>query len=262
MTDGDLLPGVVGVARAAGTRLLQVYAPDARPAGRQDMFVAGTRNEELADGGTLRAALARVRPQAGWVEDDEETKPLGDGEWWAVDAVEGNVNHVHGMPEWCVSITLLRDQAPVLAVVYQPADDLLYTAVRGAGARRNGTTLRASRKTDMNAAITITGQAEADQRDTYRRIGDSMTAMLSHALMVKASVPSTFPMLQVATGQADVFWQYEPVLPGIAAGILLVTEAGGVATRVDGSPWRPGAPDILVAAPGLAEAAVKVLEGI
>jgi myo-inositol-1(or 4)-monophosphatase len=262
MTDKDLLPRVVDVARAAGTRLLEAYTPDARPTGRPDMFTAGSRNEELADGGTLRNALARIRPLAGWVEEDAETGPLGDGEWWAVDAVEGNVNHVHGLPDWCVSVTLLRDQTPVLAVVYQPVGDLLYTAARGAGARRNGAALRASRKTDMTAAIAITGQAEADQRDTYRRIGDSITAMLGHALMVKASVPSTFPMLMVAAGQADVFWQYEPVLPGVAAGILLVTEAGGVATRVDGSPWRPGATDILIAAPGLAEAAADVLKGI
>ena len=86
--------------------------------------------------------------------------------------------------------------------------------------------------------------------------------MLGEALMVKATVPSTFPMLLVAGGQHDVFWQYSPVLPGVAAGILLIREAGGEVSRVDGSAWRPGSPDILVAAPGLHKAAVTVLAGI
>jgi myo-inositol-1(or 4)-monophosphatase len=55
----------------------------------------------------------------------------------------------------------------------------------------------------------------------------------------------------VAAGQHDVFWQYEPVLPGVAPGLLLVTEAGGTASRIDGSPWAPGRPDILISAPGV-----------
>jgi myo-inositol-1(or 4)-monophosphatase len=102
---------------------------------------------------------------------------------------------------------------------------------------------------------------EAGQTGTYRRIGESITAMLGRALLVRASVPSTFPMLLVATGHNDVFCQYEPVLPGVAAGILLVTEAGGTASRIDGSPWAPGVPDVLVATPALHAAAVEVLCG-
>lgn len=93
--------------------------PDARPSGRDEMFAAGHRNEDAASQG-LRAALASVRPQARWIEDDDEDRPLpDDGERWAVDAVEGNVNHVHGLPEWCVSITLLRGFEPVLTVVHR-----------------------------------------------------------------------------------------------------------------------------------------------
>lgn len=261
--EGDLalLPAVVDVARAAGARLLAVFSPSARPRGRADMFTAGTRNEDVSLDG-LRESLARIRPAAGWVDEDQETTALPDGEWWTVDAVEGSVNHVHGMSEWCVSITLLRDNAPVLTVVHQPIGDLTYTAVRGKGAYLNGTQLRVSPKTELNAAIVATGQAEADQATTRRRIGESIIVMLEHALLVRATVPSTFPMLLVASGQNDVFWQYEPVLPGIAAGILLVTEAGGIASRIDGSPWRPGSPDILVANPALHGTAVGLLAAV
>ncbi|HEY2263721.1 MAG TPA: inositol monophosphatase [Streptosporangiaceae bacterium] len=256
--DTELLPIVVKEATAAGGRLLADFSPDARPASRTDMAAAGHHIEDLVLG-ELRPALAARRPQAGWLAEEMETTPVPPGEWWVVDAVEGGVNYVHGMPEWAVTVTLLRDGEPVLTVVRQPVGDLTYTAVRGEGAYLNGTRLRTSAKTALDAAIAVTGQAEAGQDGTYRRIGASVTALLGQALLVRAFVPSTFPLLLVATGQHDVFWQYEPVLPGVAPGLLLVTEAGGTVSRTDGSPWRPGSPDILVTAPGLHQAAVGVL---
>jgi myo-inositol-1(or 4)-monophosphatase len=256
-----LSTAVTEATKKAGARLLAVHSPDARPAGRADMYTAVRRNDTVALDG-LRAELAAARPGARWVEEDQETTGLPPGEWWAVDAVEGNVNHVHGLAEWAVSVTLLRDGAPVLAVVHQPVGDLTYTAARGEGAWRDGVRLHVSAKRDLDAAIVTTGQAEPGQAGTYRRIGESVTAMLGHALAVRMSVPSTFPMLLLANGQNDVFWQYEPVLSGIAAGMLLATEAGGTATRIDGSPWRPGSPDVLVAAPALHEAAVTVLSTV
>lgn len=256
--DVHVLAAVVEATRQAGLRLLADYDPAARPGSRAEMFAAGRRNEDTSLAG-LREALEAARPGAGWVAEDQESGPLPPGEWWTVDAVEGNVNHVHGLPQWCVTVTLLRDQEPVLAVVYQPVGDLTYTAVRGGGAFLNGQRLHTSAKTDLDAAITGTGQAETGQADTYRRVGDSVAAMLDQALMVQATVPSTFPLLLVAAGQNDVFWQYQPVLPGIAAGILLASEAGGTVSRIDGSPWAPGSSDVLVAAPALHAAAVQVL---
>jgi myo-inositol-1(or 4)-monophosphatase len=254
----DLLVSVVKATTAAGDRLMAEFSPDARPASRADMAAAGVHTEELVLG-ALRPELKSLRPGAGWVDEDMETTPLPPGQWWVVDAVEGAVNYAHGMPEWCVTVTLVRDGQPVLAVVRQPVGDLTYTAVRGAGAQLNGRPLRTSAKTSLDAVIAVTGQAEAGQDGTYRRIGESVTAMLGQALLVRTFVPSTFPMLLVAIGQNDVFWQYEPVLPGVAAGVLLITEAGGTVSRIDGSPWSPGSPDILAAAPALHQAAVDTL---
>src|SRR3984885_7792762 len=254
----DLLSSVAKAATSAGDRLMAEFSPDARPASRADMAAAGGHTEELVLG-ALRPELESLRPGAGWVDEDMETTPLPPGEWWVVDAVEGAVNYAHGMPEWCVTVALVRDGQPVLAVVRQPVGDLTYTAVLGAGAHLNGRPLRPSAKTSLDAAIAVTGQGEAGQDGTYRRIGESVTAMLGQALLVRTFVPSTFPMLLVAAGQNDVFWQYEPVLPGNAAGILLITEAGCTVSRIDGSPCSPGSPDILAAAPALHHAAASAL---
>ncbi|GHO90217.1 inositol phosphatase [Reticulibacter mediterranei] len=259
--DALLLEKVIDAVHDAGKRLLAIYSPDARPANWNEILEAGRRNEEASLDG-LRAALEAARPQAQWVDDDQETVLLPSGEWWAVDAAEGSVNHVHGLSEWCVSATLLRDNTPVLAAVYQPIGDLTYTAIRGGGAYLNGRPLRTSTKSDLAVAIVTTGQAEAGQAETYRRFGDAITVMLGHALLVRATVPSTFPLFLIASGHYDVFWQYEPVLPGIAAGALFITEAGGIVSDIHGHPWRPGSPDFLAASPKLHAAAVEVLSTV
>lgn len=259
--DAALLLDVVTVAVEAGERLQATFSPDARPADMDQMIRQLHHNEEASLRG-MHEALHVLRPKAGWVGEESETAELGPGEWWTVDAVEGNVNHVHGMNEWCVSIALIRDQEPVLAVVHQPIGNVTHTAVLRGGAYLNGSQLRTSSKTNLKAAIVATGQAEAGQVETYRRIGTSITAMLGAALLVRATVPSTFPMLLVAAGQHDAFWQYQPTLSGVAAGILMVTEAGGVVSMVDGSPWRPGSPDVLLSTSSLHRAVVDVLAPI
>jgi len=258
LDDQALLAGVVEAATAAGQALQARYSVAGRPADRAAMFHAGTVDSEVSLA-ILRPALTSLRPGAQWLPEEHETTALPAGEWWVVDEVEGNVNLVHGLPEWAVSVALVRNGQPVLAVVRQPVGDLTYTALRGGGAYLNGAALHVSAKTEMNAAIVVTGQAEADQAGTYERIGQSVTAMLHRALLVRASVPSTFPMLLVAAGHHDVFWQYEPTLPGVAAGALMITEAGGVVTRADGSPWSPGSNTVLASAPGLHSAAVQIL---
>ena len=257
--DIELLPGVTDAARAAGARLLTLFSPHARPRDRAGMLAAIRRNEQVSLIG-LREALETLRPGIGWVEEEQETAPLPLGEWWVVDAVEGNVNHVHGLSDWGVSVTLMRDGLPMLAVFHQPIGNFTWTAVRSRGAYLNRRRLKVSDKTLLDAAIVVTGQAEAGQQEANRRIANSVERMLEHALLVRTTVPSTFPMLLVAAGQNDVFWQVETMLSGIAAGILLVEEAGGTVTCIDGSPWHPGSRDVLVAAPGLHSAAVNALQ--
>lgn len=256
--DIALLDRLVAVVTEAGNRVAELFSPASRPTDRHDIFTAGRRNEETSLA-VLRPGLAAARPAVGWVDDDQETTALPVGEWWAVDAVEGNVNHVHGMAEWAVTATLIRDNEPVLTAMHQPVGDLTYTARKGAGAWCNGRRLQTSSKTELADAIVATGQAESGQEQTYLRIGRSITAMLSRALLVRATVPSTFPLLSVAEGHIDGFWQYEPVLPGVAGGALLVREAGGDVTDLDGRPWRPGSPALVAAAAGIHPAVIDGL---
>jgi myo-inositol-1(or 4)-monophosphatase len=257
--DADLLPHVVKAVHAAGDRLRELYDTKARPDSRAAMYQAGLAIEAESRA-ILQAALDGVRPGARWAGDEEEDSgaPLPPGEWWVADGAEGGVNFVHGLPEWAVSTMLIRDNEPVLAAVYQPVPGLTWTAVRGGGAQLNGEPLTASAKTSLDAAIATMSQANGGPEQN-RRTAASIEAMLGRVLLVRNTIPTTFPLLAIAAGHYDLFWQYQPDLPGVAAGSLLVTEAGGTATDLRGEPWRPGAPDVLIAASGLHTAALDVL---
>ena len=256
--DDTLVENVALVATAAGQRLLNVFTTDSRPRDRAGLTALAVRNEEVSSAG-LRESLALLRPAARFVDGDLETSPLPDGEWWVIDNAEGSVNHVHGLSEWGTSIALVVDGRVELAVFRQPIGDLTYTARRGGGAWLNGRRLTVSAKQGLDIAIVGTGQAEASQTGTFGRIGRSIERMLHAAFLVRATVPSTFPMLLVAAGNMDAFWQYEPVLPGVAVGSLLVSEAGGVVTTIEGNEWAPGADTIVVAAPGVHAAVVDTI---
>ncbi|WP_405166223.1 3'(2'),5'-bisphosphate nucleotidase CysQ [Nocardia sp. NBC_01499] len=257
--DRELLPAVVTAVRAAGAHLRERFVPRTELDNRAAVFAAitATDAESLP---FLREPLLAARPGAGWVDDELAAGDLPAGEWWVADAVEGNINYIHGMTDWAVTATLVRDNQAVLTVVHLPLVDETYTAVRGGGAFRNGVALRASAKTGLDAALVGTGQAKpGEDRDTFRRIGESVTAMLEAALVIKVSVPATLQLIQVAAGRSDVFWQYSAVRSGLLPGALLVAEAGGTVTDTEGNPWQLSSPDFLASAPGLHAAARQVL---
>ncbi len=185
------------------------------------------------------------------------------GEWWVADPAEGNVNHIHGMTEWAVTATLVRNNQPVLTAVYLPVADTMYTAIQGGGAYQDGVRLHVSLKPKLDAALVGTGQAKpGEEKETFRRIGQSITAMLGNALLVRASVPATLVMIQVAAGRMEAFWQYSQVRSGLLAGALLVSEADGVVTDTHGAPWTLASSDLLAAAGSIHAATVEVLSTI
>jgi myo-inositol-1(or 4)-monophosphatase len=254
------MPALADAVLAAGSTLRQRFQNAAALPFDLRTLIAAVDANDAAVAGTLRAALLAIRPGSRWVEDEEEGGRLPAGEWWIADPVEGNVNHVHGGAAWGVTATLVRDGEPVLAVVYEPLRERVYTAAKGGGAYCNGTRLQVSGKDDLRAAVVATGQARPGEgRAVHAAIGASVQAMLDTALLVRMAVPATFEIADVASGRMDAFWQYTQVRSGLAAGVLLVSEAGGIVTDTRGQPWNFASADILLAAPGVHAAAVACL---
>jgi myo-inositol-1(or 4)-monophosphatase len=260
--DEALLNDVVAAVQAAGNHLKGRFSSGSRLGSPEDIRREIRANDDASQG-VLREALRKARPGAGWLEDEHDEGALPPGEWWVTDPVEGNINHIHGMADWCVTAALVRDNLPVLAAVYLPLSGDTYTALRGGGASLNGVRLQASGKTRLDAALVGTGQAKpGEDRDTHRRMGQSVTAMLDGALLLRVSVPSTLQLIQVAAGRMDAFWQYSRVRSGLLAGALLVEEAGGRISDTRGHPWSLTSGDFLAAAPGVHGATVGVLSTI
>ncbi len=262
LQDQALLPAVVSAVETTGQLLLQRFRPRPEFKTRDDVVAAIYANDEAALS-VLRPALTQARPQAGWAEDELESGLLPVGEWWITDPVEGNVNHIHGMGDWGVTATLVRDNVPVLTVVHLPTLGTTYTAVQGGGAFQDGIALQISGKASLESALVGTGQARpGESSETFRRIGVSVTAMLERALVLKVSVPATLQLLQVAAGRMDAFWQFSAVRSGLLAGALLTAEAGGTVTDVQGSPWTLSSENFLASAPGISRDAVELLSAV
>ncbi|MCO5971913.1 inositol monophosphatase family protein [Actinoallomurus soli] len=258
-SDADLLAQTAAAVRAAGSVLRERFGDVVRHQTRDELMSALAANDDAALD-VLRPRLSRLRPDARWVEEELEGGALPPGEWWVVDPAEGNVNHLHGLPEWAVTATLVRDNQPVLTAVHLPLTGQTYTALAGAGAHLDGLPLRVSETTTLGLGIVATSQARPDEDEaTVRRVGASITAMLLDALVVRTSVPATLHLLNVAAGRIDAFWQFAGARADLLPGALLVTEAGGRISDAEGRPWTPESGSLLAAAPGVHAEAVATL---
>ncbi|MEU9229390.1 inositol monophosphatase [Streptomyces massasporeus] len=254
----ELLAATVAAVRHAGARMMTRYATGARPPGLPELL-ASLQANDAAVVDTLRPALTEALPGAGWLNDEHGSGPLATGEWWLIDPVGGNVNAVHGMPDWNIGVSLVRDGRPVLAVVFFPVLDEMFTATEDGGAFLNGVRLRVSAKSSLDGALVGTGQAQpGHDPELAARMGSAFVAMTNSALYVRVSVPVTHQLAQVAAGRMDVHWQFENVRSH-AAGVLLVQEAGGVVTDLAGKAWELTSESYLAAAPGVHAAALDVL---
>ncbi|MFC4242946.1 inositol monophosphatase family protein [Gryllotalpicola reticulitermitis] len=257
--DQALIPGVVAALIEAGNVLVARFETKPEFRERGDVLRAISDND-TASLSVMRPALEALHPKAGWAEDELDSGTLDAGEWWVTDPVEGNINHIHGMPEWGVTATLVRDNVPVLTAVHLPLSGDSYTAVLGGGAFLNGQPITPSTKTRLDAALAGTGQASPrETAETFVKIGRSTEAMLTAALVLRVSVPATLQLVQVAAGRMDLFWQHSAVRSGLVSGALLVGEAGGVITDIHGQPWTLESSDFLATAPALHDEAVSVL---
>ncbi|WP_458248600.1 inositol monophosphatase family protein [Streptomyces sp. MAI_2237] len=258
-SEADLLDQTTVAVQAAGAALRERFGEVVRYRTREELMRALAVNDDAALD-ILRPRLTRLRPEAGWVEDELDGGALPSGEWWVVDPAEGNVNHLHALPDWAVTATLVRENQPVLTVVHLPMTGETYTALTGGGAHLDGRPLQVSPAEDLGLSIVATSQARPDEDEkVVRRVGSSITAMLADALVVRTAVPATLHLLNVAAGRIDAFWQFACARADLLPGALLVTEAGGRISDAEGRPWTPRSESFVAAAPGVHAEAVTTL---
>jgi len=182
------------------------------------------------------AELERARPRSGFVLEESGAVAGADtSNRWVVDPLDGTENFLHGIPHFCVSIALERDGEPVAAVVYNPINDDAYWAARGAGAYANNRRLRVSSRMRLTHCILANGEAVGAGFDARVRYLRQHAALKKAGASLRRFGAAALDLAWVASGKLDGFWHSGLRRWDIAAGALLVREAGGAVSDLDGS---------------------------
>ena len=180
------------------------------------------------------------------------------GEWkWIIDPLDGTTNYAHGYPCFCVSIALEHNGVLELGVIYDPMRDEMFTAERGQGAALNGRRIRVSQIDNLNRALLCTGfPYDVRERTEFAR---HFSNFIMNAQAVRRDGAAAIDLAYVACGRFDGFWE-EGLKPwDLAAGVLMIEEAGGKVTNYDGSPFSVYQPPILASNGLVHEQMMRVL---
>lgn len=195
----------------------------------------------------LREELAKARP--GWALVTEEhggRLPVDKEDAWIVDPIDGTTNFLHGIPHFCLTIAHWRKGEIVAGIVYQPIGDELFWAEKGMGAYHNRRRLRVSARQNLGDAVIATGLPFRG-KEKHPRYMDTLAAVVPQVAGVRRFGAAALDLAWVAAGRFDGFWEYSLSPWDIAAGILLIREAGGAVTDMDGGDEMLTKGDVLAA---------------
>ncbi len=180
----------------------------------------------------IKEELMGGRPTYGWLgEETGETEGQDPTRRWIVDPLDGTTNFLHGMPHWAISIALEHKGEIVSGVVYDAAKDELFWAEKGAGAWMNDRRLRVSGRRHMHEAVFATGVPFGVKKTMPAMLGDLARLMPACAGMRRWGAAS-LDLAYVAAGRYDGYWERELKPWDIAAGLVLVKEAGGMLSAI------------------------------
>jgi myo-inositol-1(or 4)-monophosphatase len=180
---------------------------------------------------------------------------------WIIDPLDGTSNFVSGFPFWCVSIAAREGDEIVAAVIWDPLRDEMYTAERGGGAWRNGTRLAVTGRPSLDGAFVATGFPFRNRHkiDSYLAL---FKAVFVHARAIRRAGSAALDLAYVAAGVFDGFFEFRLAPWDVAAGALLIEEAGGVLTDFDGGKRYLDRGNVVAGARGVADGIREAARGI
>ena len=178
--------------------------------------------------------LSAARPKYGFVmEERGEIEGADNSNRWIVDPLDGTTNFLHGLPQFAISIALERDRQPYAGVVYNPATDELFWAEKGEGAFLNDRRMRVSARRDLTECIFACGLPFAGCSGRKRALEET-ERVLEQTAGVRRFGAAALDLAFVAAGRFDAFWERDLNIWDVAAGALLVREAGGIVSEIEG----------------------------
>lgn len=235
---------VVNAVQKVGKRLLRDFAEveqlQVAVKGPGDFVSqADTRAEEA-----LRQELSRARPNFAFLMEESGSHGKEDWEWrWVVDPLDGTTNFLHGLPHWCISVgvekRVAEDRTELMAgVVYSPALDELFWAEKGAGAFLNDKRLRVSGRRNLQEALFATGIpfAGVPRKAEFSAI---LARVMPQVAGVRRFGSAALDLCWTAAGRYDGYWELGIKPWDMAAGLVILKEAGGFATDPEGGEPYP-----------------------
>ncbi|MET0878283.1 MAG: inositol monophosphatase family protein [Tardiphaga sp.] len=191
--------------------------------------LADKRAEEM-----LYTDLNKARPGYGFLGEEGGNREGTDkSHMWVVDPLDGTTNFLHGIPHFAVSIGLLREGVAIAGLIYNPANDELYMAEKGGGAFLNDTRLRVAGRKQLNECVIACGLPHIGRGD-HELSRREMTALQPRVAGLRRFGAASLDLAFVAAGRLDGYWERNLQPWDIAAGIVLIKEAGGTVGDIHG----------------------------
>jgi myo-inositol-1(or 4)-monophosphatase len=229
----DPLAFITSLAREAGTLLRDRFdgPRTIEHKSPKDLVTDADRASEALIVAAIRARF----PGAAILGEEGGVYAGSSGERFVVDPLDGTSNYAHHYPMYCVSIGYERDGVLEAGAIYAPVLDELFAAQRGAGATRNGAPIRVSGAERVAEAMLCTGFVPGQFEERNIR---EWTAASRAALAVRRDGSAALDLAAVAMGRFDAFWEWRLKPWDVAAGTLIVREAGGMVSAIDGAAFN------------------------
>ena len=226
---------MMGAARKAARGLLRDFGEveqlQVSQKGPGDFVSAADHRVEKV----LRAELSKARPDYGLLlEESGHVEGKDPHNMWVVDPLDGTTNFLHSIPHFAISIGLVRNGEPIAGVIYQPLTDEMFRAEKGSGAFVNDRRLRVSARRKMEEAVITTGIPHQGRPQPKRFLGQ-LEKVMGATSGIRRFGAATLDLAYVAAGRCEGFWEIGLQPWDIAAGMILVREAGGYVSDMDGN---------------------------
>ncbi|MDO5610071.1 MAG: inositol monophosphatase family protein [Pseudomonadota bacterium] len=228
---------MVKAARAAGNILMRnVSRLDALNVVEKGRLDYASDVDTQAEQAAIRE-LKRAAPDYAIL--GEEGGQIGKGRnVWVIDPLDGTSNYLRGLPHYCVSIALVENGEPVHAVIFDPLRNELFTASKGSGAVLNDKRIRVSERKTPEGALIATGFHPRERERTGAQL-ECTRQLLTQAEDIRRTGSAALDLAYVACGRVDAYFEAGVKPWDIAAGVLLVREAGGKVSDFKGAPTAP-----------------------
>lgn len=234
MIRSPLITVMVQAVRKAGRALVRDFGEvenlQVSAKGPANFVTAADRKAE----DTLFAELSRARPGFGFLMEErgrvEGSDPTNE---WVIDPLDGTTNFLHGIPLFAISVALVRNGVPYAGVVFNPVTDELYVAEKGQGAYLNDRRLRVAGRRLLRESVVGCGLPHLGRGD-HARFNRELSAVQTQVAGLRRTGAAAIDLAWVAAGRFDAFWERDLSPWDMAAGIILVREAGGYVSDLEG----------------------------